>query len=272
MRRLQLIELHEQSWYPEIFRIMLRKFIGLFLQKTNILKNVSPMFSEFLTRTNADNIIDLCSGSGEAIFLLKELHQKSYPHATKLTYWASDLYPDQISYQILKSRSTGDFFYHSSAVDLLCLPENIPRVRTIINSLHHFTPQQVKEILANAAQNSDGIAIIEVTSRNWKSIFFSLTSIFISPIAGAFFLRPFHLHHIFFSIIVPILPLTVLIDSIVSCLRSYTKDELTDIISIIDCEDFEWNIGEVPSLGLNGLNVHYLFGCRKNINNPAEFL
>ena len=59
------------------------------------------------------------------------------------------------------------------------------------------------------------------------------------------------------------LPLTILFDGIVSCLRTYTNDELINIISTHNCEGFEWDIGIVPSLGLKGLEVQYLFGWKK---------
>lgn len=258
MRRLHLIEIHEQPWLPEIFRSMFRRFLGLFLTKTNTFKNAYPLFSDFLVKANAERVIDLCSGSGDAIKLLNDYHQKTNTDNKKIKLCMSDIYPEKDNHTILKTDSNITFY--KSPIDILNLPEDIPKVRTIINALHHFTPDQVSKILSDAASQCNAIAIIEVTSRNWQSILFTLLSIIISPIAGAFFLRPYRFYHTVFSIFIPILPLMVLFDGIVSCLRSYTQKELMQIISASNYENFKWESGRVPSLGIKGLYVNYLFG------------
>jgi SAM-dependent methyltransferase len=170
MSRLQLFEFHDQRWYPEIFRSMFRKFIGVFVQKSYVFKNIVPLFSNFLIKTKTTSVIDLCSGSGDVICLLQQLHQQNNPHAEKLKVYISDIYPDVANYTRLKVRYPEDIFYYTMPVDVLDLPDNIPKVKTLINSLYHFTPLQVAKILTEATRNSDAIAIFEITARNWQSV------------------------------------------------------------------------------------------------------
>ena len=66
------------------------------------------------------------------------------------------------------------------------------------------------------------------------------------------FIRPFRITNILFTYLIPIIPIFVLWDGIVSLLRTYTADVLRKMTQEIDANDYEWEIKASDSF--NGVN------------------
>ena len=66
MKRLHLIELHEQPWYPAFLRRLFQRGLGRALTLTGTFDNFDEPFRKFLAQTQPSSILDMCSGSGEA--------------------------------------------------------------------------------------------------------------------------------------------------------------------------------------------------------------
>jgi hypothetical protein len=127
-------------------------------------------------------------------------------------------------------------------------------------ALHHFRPKDGAQIIKNAVDNGEPIAIFEIYQLTVKDI--------ISPIFAPIFvllltplIRPFRLGRIIFTYLIPILPLVVMFDGLVSVLRSYSPKELKTLIAEADPNDtFDWEIDGIPT---GGITVHYLLGTPK---------
>ena len=62
------------------------------------------------------------------------------------------------------------------------------------------------------------------------------------------FIRPFELKRLVFTYLIPILPILVLWDGVVSCLRTYSINELKVLVQSIEGnEHFNWEINTVKS-------------------------
>jgi hypothetical protein len=59
-------------------------------------------------------------------------------------------------------------------------------------------------------------------------------------------IRPLKLSWLFFTYLVPLVPLLVLWDGVVSCLRIYSPRELRDLVDALPDNDYEWDIGTIP--------------------------
>ncbi|HET6345286.1 MAG TPA: hypothetical protein VFH51_10145, partial [Myxococcota bacterium] len=75
--------------------------------------------------------------------------------------------------------------------------------------------------------------------------------------------RPWRPRHVLWGAIIPVVPLTLTVDSVVSNLRTYTTDELRAIVAGIDAPDFVWDIGTAPIPGA-GLHATYVLGWRQS--------
>ena len=90
------------------------------------------------------------------------------------------------------------------------------------------------------------------------AVILALTIIF--AVLTAPFLRPFSLGRLFFTLVVPIVPLFLTTDGFVSCLRTYSVPELKALINRLDnAAALEWHIGTRAIL-LPFLKLTYVVG------------
>ena len=117
-----------------------------------------------------------------------------------------------------------------------------------------------KKILQNAIDSQSAIGVFEAQERNIKSLIFMLLSP-INVLLMTPFIKPFKIGRIIFTYLIPILPLLICWDGIVSVLRTYSTDELKKLISDLNRkDDYIWEIGKVPS---GPSKVIYLMGYPK---------
>ena len=64
MRRLRLIEIHEQKWFPSELRAAVTDLPQFTLNLTGYPRAVAPLLRAALKTTQAKYIVDLCSGGG----------------------------------------------------------------------------------------------------------------------------------------------------------------------------------------------------------------
>ena len=99
-------------------------------------------------------------------------------------------------------------------------------------------------LVANAADVL-GIAIFEATERTFYNIFFLYPVLFVLCIwLITPFIRPFTFSRMFWTYCVPALPLMYVWDTTISCLRTYSVDELKELTSKLHgTENYVWEIG-----------------------------
>lgn len=119
-----------------------------------------------------------------------------------------------------------------------------------------------RKIIQNAVDNGQGIGVFELTERKLPVMLMMLiVPIFVLLFTP--FIKPFRISRILFTYLIPIIPLLVSFDGFVSCLRTYTEEELKLMVSEIEnSESFIWNIGQESMAG-NPANITYLIGHPK---------
>ena len=73
-------------------------------------------------------------------------------------------------------------------------------------------------------------------------------------------IRPVKMSRLLFTYLLPIIPLLVLFDGLVSCVRTYSVEELRKLTEGLDGKDFSWEAGEIGG-GKSPVPVIYLIGC-----------
>ena len=73
------------------------------------------------------------------------------------------------------------------------------------------------------------------------------------------FIRPFRWRRLFWTYVVPLVPLTCWWDGLVSQFRAYTPSELEDLASRTGAGGFTWRAGQVPIRKTPG-RLTYLIG------------
>jgi hypothetical protein len=144
------------------------------------------------------------------------------------------------------------------SLDATRLPENLTGLRTLFNSFHHFSPELAQQILQDAYRNRQPIAIFEITERAAGKVVLSFPATFVAVFLLLARMRPWRLSWWLLTWVVPVLPLTIGWDGLVSHLRSYTITELGRLVEAMD-QSYSWEIGRVPAQR-GGIRISYLIG------------
>lgn len=256
MKRKQLFEFEDQSWFPGFLRNYLTDFLQFISNQFDIYKTVTPLLSETIAKNGRQTIIDLASGGGGGLFRLSERLKADHPG---LKIILTDYYPNLKAFEYVHRRAS-HFTYESQSIDARKVPDHLKGVRTQFLSLHHFTEEDAVQILQNAVDSESPIAIFESQERNVKSVIAMLFSP-VNVLLMTPFIRPFSIGRIVFTYLIPLVPLFVMLDGILSALRTYTVPEMNELISRVQGhEKFEWKVGRAKS---GPAGILYLIGSPK---------
>ncbi|WP_242926864.1 class I SAM-dependent methyltransferase [Pontibacter vulgaris] len=254
--RLQLFELEDQAWFPHIIRQGMLDFLRFMISKLKAYEAAIPLLEELLFKTNQRHITDLCSGAGGGIAgIQQDLSQRS---GTPVQVTLTDLYPNISAYKYLQEQSEGALKFIAQPVDATNVPESITGVRTIFSSFHHFCPKQAQAILQDAADKRAAIGIFEGASKSWFELILFVLTFPVIILVVTPFIRPFKLSRLFFTYLIPLIPIGILWDGVVSLLRIYTPQMLQQMAQKVNAPSYTWRAGKAGNRP--GKHVIYLIG------------
>ena len=258
-KRRHFIEIHEQRWCPAVIRDGATDYLRFIAAIGRQYRYVIPLLQGALLASDSKRIIDLCSGGGGP---WPQIHRGLYAGMHRpIPILRTDLYPNQAAAQPTGSASPLIQFV-TTPVDAAEIPVELTGFRTLFTAFHHFTPQNARSILQDAVRNGQGIAVFEQTARTPLALLVMLVLPFLAYLSAPF-LRPFRADRLFWTWIIPIIPLALCFDGIVSCLRTYTELELNEMTAGLEQYPvgarYQWEIGHVPS-PLSPIGITYAIG------------
>ncbi len=240
MKRFQYIELEDLPWFPAVLRDYMTDFLQITANKFQLFKGSIGILKKGLKESGGSKIVDLASGGGGAwLSLAPDLKDEHKELQVLLT----DLYPNETALQRTVTKGGAETFsYESNSIDALDVPDELKGLRTQFLSFHHFPPDKAQQILQNAVDAGQPIAIFEAQERTIGDVIrHSFSPIFVLLITP--FIRPFKLSRLLFTYLIPILPLAVLHDGVVSVLRTYSVDEMKAMAADVKGhENYHWEI------------------------------
>jgi hypothetical protein len=260
MRRIQFIEIHDQSWFPASLRDQVTDDLQVLLNIGKPYGAILPHLGEGIERAGADRVLDLCSGAGGPWPWLVDAIERE--DKQQIQVQLSDKYPNTSAQERAK-RLSANLHYHSGPVDATRVPRELPGFRTLFTSFHHFPPQEACEILRDATASGRGIGVFEVPGRRPLTLLL-LPLVLIADILLVPFLSPFSLKRLAWRWLIPVIPLVLLFDGIVSCLRAYSPDELRGVIANLPDAGYTWKIG-CRKRSLLSLPITYLIGYPESV-------
>ena len=240
MKRIHAFEFEDLDWFPKNLRNYATDFLQFGANTFDAYKPIVPLLETAIRNSGKNMIVDIASGGGGGLVKLSEHLLKTFPDL-KITL--SDYYPNLDAFKRTKNQRPQVFDFVETPVDAMNVPASLTGLRTQFLSFHHFKPEQAKAILQNAVDSKQPIAIFEAQQRNIKSLipmlFSPLTVLLMTP-----FIRPFKWDRLLFTYLIPIMPVFVLWDGVVSVLRTYTMNEMNAMIAELkNSYSFEWNVG-----------------------------
>ena len=263
MKRLHLMEIHEQPWCPPEIRDgatdCLRAIAGWLQQY----RAAVPLLQRALDAAGSTQIVDLCSGgAGPWLQLGPQLQRRlQRPVPVVLTdlypHWQSGVYGGA-AHDSRGALPVQQFIFVPFPVDATQVSPALPGFRTLFTAFHHFDPPAAQAILQSAVDQRQGIGVFEQTRRSLLGL---LVMLVLPLLAWLFtpFLRPFRWSRFFWTYVIPAIPAVLLHDGLVSCLRTYEPHELRALVEPLQGSGYTWQIGRARS-PLSPLGITYLVG------------
>jgi hypothetical protein len=272
MRRRQWLEIADQPWCPAAVRDGLTDYLQFVIDRTAPYAAAAPLLADAL-RADAQRagtsaaggggaapVVDLGSGAGGPWRALAgQLAEAGVPVRVRLT----DAYPNPAAFAWLARETGGVVTGEPRPVAADAVPAELAGFRTLFSAFHHFPPPVARRVLADAVARGRGIAVFEGTRRDARCLAF----MFLVPLAILLVtprLRPFRWSRLLLTYLLPVIPLIAFVDGVVSCLRTYTPDELRALAASIDPAGaaggppvYEWRAGEA---GTGPIPMTYLIG------------
>jgi hypothetical protein len=255
MERLHLIEIEDQDWCPRTVRDAATDYLQFALAAAKPYAAIIPILATALQRTGTRQVLDLCSGAAGP---WPWLHPSLAERGVSVSVCLTDKYPNMEAFGHLSRLTHQAISYHPQPVDATRVPSELPGLRTMFTAFHHFRPEQACAVLADAVRKRQGIGVFEATQRRPLALLLTLPAplavLVVTP-----FIRPFRWSRLFWTYLIPLVPLVTLFDGLVSCLRTYSVQELRDLTARLDTNDYHWDIGTVKCK-MSPIPVTYLIG------------
>ena len=259
MRHLHLFEFLDQPWYPPLFRRMQADYLQAVATRGAGPSYLVPLICKVLHASGTTQIVDLCSGaSGPWARLAPQLAEAGVAVIVKLT----DRYPSPDAIRRWADSGSGKIEYVPNPVDALDVPSHLVGMRTIFEGFHHFRPAEARAILQNAVLTRAPIGVFDMTPKAPLGIPFLL----LAPLSTllAYWLltplfRPLGAARLFWTYLVPLVPLATCWDGLVSFARTYSPPQLRELTAGLRTPGYVWEAGQAPT-GTPFLTYNYLLG------------
>ncbi len=194
--------------------------------------------SAFMTPNETTDIVDLGSGSGGPIpSIVKELGKAGFGVRVTLT----DLFPNSMA-ALTAHDEQNCIRYWPEPVDAAKVPPDLRGIRTMFALFHHLPPRIAHEVLRDAFERRQTICVFEASSRTAASV----ASMLLVPLVVLLVtpkIRPLSWVQIGFTYLLPILPLLIFWDGLVSQLRTYSVKELKELTKGLHSSEYHWDAG-----------------------------
>ena len=165
MKRLHLIEIHDQDWCPRTIRDAETDYLQFTIATTKPYAAMIPILGSALQRTGTRQVLDLCSGAaGPWLWLHRVLAEQGVGVSVCLT----DKYPNLEAFGRSSRLTDQAISYCAQPVDATRVPSELAGFRTIFTAFHHFRPEQACAVLADAVRQRQGIAVFALLFLIWE--------------------------------------------------------------------------------------------------------
>lgn len=239
--RLQGVELNDDPRAPALLRETIIETLSLALRIGGMMEKLVPTLEDALARTGATELLDLCGGAGGPAAILSDAFAA---RGRRVPIVITDLQPHVGEWEALAARHPGVDFA-PEPVDATRIPEGLtrsadgrPRLRVVLNALHHFPPPLARGILEDAHRAGAPIVVCELFDRN------PLQFLSFAPagLAAAALLplrtRRNRAGKVLLHWLTPVAVLAGGYDGLLSTMRMHTDADLLDMTR--DLTDFDW--------------------------------
>ncbi len=258
MKRVQLFEFEDFTWFPSVFRSTMTKLIVVMHRLLGTKEVIASLLKEVQKEYSFSKIIDLGSGSGGIMPTVIDYLNES-EHKIKLML--SDLHPNKEFVENFNKQNHNNISYLTSSLDASTHKEKSEGLKTMMNSFHHMQPKVAKAILKNAQDNKQAILIYEMAENKMPFLVWflllpiSLTILMLMSLFLLPFVKPLNWKDVLFTYILPVIPIFYAWDGQASMPRMYSFEDIKEELLPLKNENYKWKIDVVKKE--NGKSLGY---------------
>jgi hypothetical protein len=238
VRRIDLPEVADLAWCPRWLQEALLGYLNVVLTVGRPYDIVAPYIAQLLRQSAIDQIVDVASGGGGPWPALRDA---LIANGVVPTVTLTDLRPNPSVLQRLDR--LGGLRYEPGAISAVSIPSGVRAMRTMFTALHHLTPKDIQAILTVCQAEQVPFLAAEATERSWRAI----VSTIVIPLLVVLLMprvRPRRLVPLLLTYLPPIVPIVIWWDGLASVLRTYTRDELEQVLPA-NSSTYSWRVEQV---------------------------
>jgi hypothetical protein len=243
MKRRHLFEIADEPWCPALIRGFVIDYLEQVITVSKVYEPIVEPLQRAVKSAHAECVIDLCSGGGGP---WRQIGPAFAAHCPAVKVVLTDLHQNTGARERLRKLSGDNIQFHPDSVNALRVPPGLTGFRTLFSAFHHFKPAEARAILRDAVESRSGIGLFEGTQRHPKA----LLGMLLVPLAVWILtprIRPFSWSRLLWTYLIPLVPFVALFDGLVSCLRTYTVEEMKAFTDELSANDYRWEIGEAKA-------------------------
>lgn len=231
MKRQHLFEFADQPWFPRYLADAGTAYLATLQARFGLDDLILPLVQRALDVSGRTTIVDLCSGGGGPMLALRD--RLELDGDVLLT----DLTPNTHA-----ELGVDGVRVHDEPVDATSVPRSLNGLRTVFNALHHFQPDGARAVLQDAMEANEPILVVELSERGIAPL--TVGTLFIPLMVAVMmpFVRPFRPGWLALTYLVPVLPLFIAWDGWVSHWRTYSPEELQELVAPLARDGWTWTI------------------------------
>ncbi|KAI8685635.1 hypothetical protein NCS55_00236400 [Fusarium keratoplasticum] len=269
--RFHLIEIEDYSWCPIWLREYAHRSLAAvwstvgFNRTTSTAAQMCDVITANLPGHPSEyHFVDACAGAGGPTPIFEEVLNERMASEGKppIEFLLTDLFPDLDAWKAITAKSD-HISYVEKPVDATKASRYAARdkkeLRIFSMCFHHFDDAGARKVLRSCIEESDAFMIFELTHRTPSSLI-TTTFVILSPFVTTLLWWWWSPMHLFFTYIIPVVPLFFVINGYVSCLRGRTPEEMFKLIQAegIDTTGWRFTNGETRVLPPFGTIYHFI--------------
>ncbi|MBT8183944.1 MAG: hypothetical protein KJN76_03820, partial [Eudoraea sp.] len=243
MKRIQLFEFEDLSWFPDWLRTCMTNLITVLQRMAGTSEELSDIIAEVLKKQHLNQIVDLGSGSGGVMPQVLQILKKD-DRLKALRLVMTDLYPNPDILKKFNKSEDDSISYYNNSVDATNLASAPKGLKTMVNSFHHMRPEDAFKILESAQQNNQPLLIYELGENKlplllwWLLLPIGLVILMIMVLFMTPFVRPMTWRQIVFTYFIPIIPVCYAWDGQASAPRIYSLKDLDILLGNLNAYNY----------------------------------
>lgn len=241
-------EIHECKRCPAVIRDGVTDFLAFFAVFSRLRRPAYEKLAALLRQTGRRTVVELCAGSG-----FSALHMQRFLDRRGLCGEVDVVITDiqkNANWPGITTASKGRVSVRRE--DARTALNGMDGVFAMFAALHHFSPEELASLVGTAAKRGVPAVFVDYFRRGRL---IDLLPLFTGPVLmylTAPLIYPFSWKRLFWTWVIPVLPLVLFVDTAISLLRSYTIEELKCIVSE-HCGIFGSSVDVFEFTGAGGL-------------------